>query len=609
MAKVYKRYGATTDGYRGERALLKERVVEGLEKISFTDNTYQLTATSPQTIYLDSSNMAAGNKIILPNAQDLWPNWKVSVINESTSTVNIYYYRSNENEDLALFKEVTGGNMTTCILLDDTTEIGTWTTLRTVDQTTIDLLDRYTSDVYEEIDFSFGQLQQDTTSLTVSLGTVMTGCPLKSTFIKTSESFAGVSGLQVSIGTAVDHTRFSQPYDLTAAVSDTNFTKDIYDDILSTSADTEIFAYFTGSNSFQSLTAGFVKIIVEKAKLIDPTILRNPIVQTQVPIGVIMNYAFTDTPEGYIRLDGSLWPNAAASIPQFVKKLNEINNKMTSANKLIISESEWNSINNTYGSCGKFAWIGSALRFPKITGFVRGLVDLNNLGKCVLDGLPNITGYIDANYDGRTSGASNSAIYSTTAPSSNGRGSTSGGNTRIYFNASRSNTVYGRSNEVQPKHVLYPYIISVYNKIQNASEIVLDEIIEDSVNKANTSLNNLLDTGLSTIRGTVISAFSRSGNGYIKLQPNSGVPIIIQWGSFTSNYDTRRTISLPTPFTALTYRIAMQNYNAGVASTGQNQMATTIYQQTTTSFSFYLQRVDNRSVSTSQVTHWIAIGY
>ena len=31
----------------------------------------------------------------------------------------------------------------------------------------------------------------------------------------------------------------------------------------------------------------------------------------------------------------------------------------------------------------------------------------------------------------------------------------------------------------------------VYNKIQNASEIVLDEIIEASVNKANVSLDNL----------------------------------------------------------------------------------------------------------------------
>ena len=604
MTKVYKRYGATTDGYRGQRALLKERVVEGLEKISFTDNTYQLTATSPQTIYLDASNMAAGNRIILPNAQDLWPNWKVSVINESTSTVNIYYYRSNENEDLALFKEVTGGNMTTCILLDDTTEIGTWTTLRTVDQTTVDLLDRYVSNVYEEVDFSFGQLQQDTTSLAISLGTVMTGCPLKSTFIKTSESFTGVSGLQVSIGTADDHTRFSQPYDLTAAVSDTNFTKDIYDDILSTSSDTEIFAYFTGNSSFQSLTTGFVKIVVEKARLIDPTILKNPIVQTQVPIGIIMNYAFTDTPKGYMRLDGNLWPNAAASIPQFIKKLNEINNKMTSANKLIISNSEWNSINNTYGSCGKFAWVGSSLRFPKIAGFVRGLIDLNNLGKCVLDGLPNITGtFQDGNEFGSNDQLSG-AFYRTNL---SGHTAFDGNATpnRVGFDASRSNSVYGRSSEVQPKHVLYPYIICVYNKIQNASEIILDEVIEASVNKANINLDNLNDSGISTLRNTIIPAISRNGNGYIKLQSSSGTPIIIQWG-LTGNIATNQsvTITLPTPFTTTNYRVGASPYTSAAAA-GDKRDFWWMDSYTTTSFKVY---ASYEYTSTARFS-WIAIGY
>ena len=29
MVQIYKKYGVTTGGYRGERAILKERVIEG----------------------------------------------------------------------------------------------------------------------------------------------------------------------------------------------------------------------------------------------------------------------------------------------------------------------------------------------------------------------------------------------------------------------------------------------------------------------------------------------------------------------------------------------------------------------------------------------------
>lgn len=503
MSKVYKKYGVTTDGYRGKRSILEERVIEGLKEATFADHLLQLTPESTKTIYLNSNNMSVGSYIVLPNAKDLWPNWQVAIINESNITCPIYYYTSNYAQ-LSLFKEVTGGNMTTCILLDDSTEEGTWTTLRTVEQSSVDLLNKYTSDVFEELEVTWNELKQDQTSIQFVLGSVLAGTAVKSVYIKTIEQFTGMTTLNVSVGTSDDTDKFSTVYDLTNAVADNNFTKDEFDEILSTTNDTTLYATFTGTG-LNDLTAGSVKIVVEKAKLIDPTVLKNPIVQTQIPMGVIMNYAFTDLPEGYWRLDGGLLPNATAAIPQFVKKLNTINNQMT-GQKLIVGIDEWNQIFATYGACGKFAWQGTSLKFPAINCFIQGLSDLTQLSKLTEAGLPNITGTFSAVRRGGNNNPSPSGAFTQTtwnARNGSGGGDDYGGT--FTLNASRSNSTYGRSNTVTPLNIKYPYIISVYNKIQNASAINLNEIIEASVNKANIDLDNLSITGTNFLTNFVTS--------------------------------------------------------------------------------------------------------
>lgn len=498
MSKVYKKYGVTTDGYRGKRSILEERVIEGLKEAIFTDHLLQLTPESTKTIYLNSNNMSVGSYIVLPNAKDLWPNWQVAIINESNITCPIYYYTSNYAQ-LSLFKEVTGGNMTTCILLDDSTEEGTWTTLRTVEQSSVDLLNKYTSDVFEELEVTWNELKQDQTSIQFVLGSVLAGTAVKSVYIKTTEQFTGMTTLNVSVGTSDDTDKFSTVYDLTNAVADNNFTKDEFDEILSTTNDTTLYATFTGTG-LNDLTAGSVKIVVEKAKLIDPTVLKNPIVQTQIPMGVIMNYAFTDLPEGYWRLDGGLLPNATAAIPQFVKKLNTINNQMT-GQKLIVGIDEWNQIFTTYGACGKFAWQGTSLKFPAINCFIQGLSDLTQLSKLTEAGLPDHT-HSPLYVAGSNRDVGDPGRYVLTANREENGIQT---NTNGYTGGVREGGIWGKSDTVTPLNIKYPYIISVYNKIQNASAINLDEIIEASVNKANIDLDNLSITGTNFLTNFVTS--------------------------------------------------------------------------------------------------------
>ena len=560
MVQIYKKYGVTTGGYRGERAILKERVIEGLTNPNFTDQALQLTADSEQTIVLTNSNMANGYYIILPDATTLWPNWRVSIINESNFSCNIYYYTSGSTQ-LNLFKELGGANMTTCILLNDTTSEGEWTTLRTVENdTNADLLSKYTTNIFEPIEFTWNLLQQDTESdesdgglLKFSLGPVLAGTSIRSIYLKTAEQFTFDAdsdvdtSLSVSVGTATNPTQFISSYDLTQSVANNNFTKDYFEEILSTDVNQDIYAYFIGTN-LSLLNAGRLKIVVEKAKLIDPTILKNPIVQTQLPIGTIMNYLFVDAdgkvPEGYWRLDGTVFPNAATAIPQFVQKLTETNNRLPGPEKLLVGSDQWHQIDNTYGSCGKFCWEGSGLRFPKINNFIQGLSDITQLGKLMEATDVNSPHFhVTGNFNwGSNNGWFSTRGYGTTAnmPSGGGvtgwNGSGNGGYHSVASTVTGNQiTSYqiqsGTSTKVQPESIRYPYIISIYNKIQNSAEIDLDAIIEASVNKANISLNNLNALGTKVITDSCIPDYesvvtgSASANTFIPTAKNSLVEV------------------------------------------------------------------------------------
>lgn len=493
MALKYKRIGATTDGYRGKRAILEERVIEGLNNNpTFTNDNLILDVNSARTIYF-KSNVEEGNKIILPDVFTLWNNWQITLINDSAVDIPIYYF--GELNQLNLFKTLVTGTMLTIILVDNTaTDQQGWTTLRTSEAS---IGDRYITTVLDTLTVDYRQLlpleSEDTISFPLS--TVLKGTPVKSIYIKPTETFQGDAGLKLSIGTEDNNTLFYNNLDITNSISNNNFSKDIFEEILSTQEDVSIFAYFSGNN-LASLEAGSINITVEKIKEIDPTLLNNAIVQTQLPVGTILSYVFdgNNPPEGFWPLNGSLVPNARTAIPQFVKKLEETDANI-GTEKLIVGLQQWNDIYNANGSCGKFAWSGTDLKFPAINCFIQGLGingTLNDLAKLIPAGLPNITGKagvqpgISGTY--RLEGAFYTADNNVRV---DGGDSNSWSYPNLALDASRSSSIYGNSDTVQPQSIKYPYIISIYNKIQNAAYIDLLELKENSVDKANITLDNV----------------------------------------------------------------------------------------------------------------------
>ena len=490
MVKQYNKFAATTDGYRGKRVILNQRVIEGLEQPTFNNGVLLLNSESAKTQYLNNSNMAKGYFIVLPKAIDMWNNWQVAIINDSSSELPIYYY-TDDLTDLHLFKTLNAGNMCTCILVDSTTETGVWTTLRTLDTISADTTEKYTSNIFDEFEIEYNNLQSSN-SIEIPLSLINAGTAVRSIYVKTIEQFVGATSLKVSIGTDENNSLFFSDIDLTAAVSDTNFDKDLFEEILSNTNNVNVKAFFNGSG-LVNLTAGKVKIVIERAKLIDPTVLRNAIVNTTVPTGAIMSYVFNDLPAGWFRLDGAVLSNANQAAPQFVAKLNEANNKQV-GEKLIIGKDEWEQIERTYGSCGKFCWIGANLRFPKITGFIKGLTDITQLGKAELDTMRPITGIIGGQSNQNT-GNTKGAFYVANAYGRNGGLEDWAPYADFGFDSSRLGANYSGS-ETQPKCVKYPYIMSVFNKVQWTSQLDYDNLIRASINKADVDLSNVQSINL-----------------------------------------------------------------------------------------------------------------
>ena len=247
-------------------------------------------------------------------------------------------------------------------------------------------------------------------------------------------------------------------------------------------------SYSDVNSSFTSLTQGSVEIIIEYADNINPVNLLNPIIQGQImPLGIVIYYPFARTiPAGYVRLDGTKIKNVKNKFPEFYDLLQSNPQMIYGGNSPIVqsddgsdynyydiskdnsNNSVWkNLVKNNDGNYAKFVWVNdNDIRTPVIDCFIRGFVGdiTTDFAQYYNDGLPNITGGVNiTNGGGNGYGAFN-------YPTGNGnliQASTVAGNNGFNFNASRSSLIYGRANEVRPKNITYPYIMSYYHTIQN----------------------------------------------------------------------------------------------------------------------------------------------
>lgn len=219
-----------------------------------------------------------------------------------------------------------------------------------------------------------------------------------------------------------------------------------------------------------------------------------------VPIGTILSYASATPPNGFLVCDGS------EVLKTDYAELFEI-------------------IGDTYGT----ATDTTKFKLPDLRDkFVQGAN--GNLGISKDAGLPNITGkfYHDTNAKAGLSGA---FTYEGTGRQ-NLANDTPTNSGLITFDASKSNSIYGNSDTVQPPSVCLTYIIKALKVSDKYAEEV-GALIDDS----------------STATNKVWSS-QKVNEGFIKIhQKNTSVTTAVyQW--FVARYDSQtKTVSITIPIT------------------------------------------------------------
>lgn len=293
-------------------------------------------------------------------------------------------------------------------------------------------------------------------------------------------------------------------------------------------------------------------------------------------IGEIVTSTIPLDDAGLHLLDGSLLQYA--SYKDFIDYIASIYNANSN---YFCTESQWQSSVTSYGVCGKFVYnsTNNTVRLPKITGFVEGASGIASLGDLTQAGLPNITG-ITRGMSGGSGAFSSSA----------GSGTWGGSTTTIYdnsFDASRSNSIYGNSNTVQPQSVKVLYYIVIATTTRTDIQVDIDEIATDLNGKADTDLSNV-----PTSKGILETSYV-NGTSWYRVYSDGWC----EQGGVVPTSTTQ--VNYLKPFINTNYSILMQYINISSSST--------------TYYIHYCAPVKSTGsftvTSSSSTRQWVAFGY
>lgn len=286
-------------------------------------------------------------------------------------------------------------------------------------------------------------------------------------------------------------------------------------------------------------------------------------------------------------LDGALIQGGGI-YSDFVSYMANLYGDGTDIPNYFCSQVDWETAVSTYGVCGKFVYnsTNNTVRLPKITGIIEGTTDLTALGDLVEAGLPNITGTFSPWAEGNS--LATGAFY---VVSNNQKGTNQGGdsdNTLFGFDASRSSSVYGNSNTIQPQTIKAFYYIVIANAVKNGISVDIDEIATDLNNKAD--LSDMVEVQC------IIETYS-NGTSWYRVYSDGWC----EQGGRTTNTGAE-TITFLKPFIdANYYGSACPNYDArtdGINAYVGNLTATTM--------TIYNKQYGTSSTS---IMNWYACGY
>lgn len=266
------------------------------------------------------------------------------------------------------------------------------------------------------------------------------------------------------------------------------------------------------------------------------------------------------------------WNPFLGSIDLSASYININNTRWWSGTKrgIFTTEAEWQSCVNQHGVCGKFVYddVNRTVRLPKVSGFIEGTLDSSTLGDLVEAGSPNISGNIttfSGNYAGpfyktgcngafsATYTVTNRYAYDSSSPQSDAASS-------VNLNASRSSTIYGNSDTVQPQSIKVFYYIVLGTVTKTEIQVNIDNVLNDLALKADTDMDNLTATGKAALAHAAMPS-----ERYIDLTlpASTGTVIAPDDGfmhlTFQDNVSSNATVSLVVHDTSVP-RLSGHNY-------------------------------------------------
>lgn len=248
---------------------------------------------------------------------------------------------------------------------------------------------------------------------------------------------------------------------------------------------------------------------------------------------------------------------------------------------------------STYGQCGKFLLneIYGLLRFPTVKYFTQGVGSLTDIGSALKAGLPNITGNLGAN-----TFTSGEPFDNGTALSGNGRWSGPDGQgwvmTQLYFDASKSNSIYGNSNTVQPQAIRYPYYIVVASGYKSTQQVNFDNIASE----------------INILKKRYLTHWYVSGTTWYNIY-NDGWKECGGTSENVGNSSTGSKITLPVTFSNTNYTLLTTVFTTGSSKDNSGNSAVPLA-ITKNSFNISLQWVSaNSSGYFAGKIKWFACGY
>ena len=232
----------------------------------------------------------------------------------------------------------------------------------------------------------------------------------------------------------------------------------------------------------------------------------------------------------------------------------EFYNWVLAHTELQCTSAQYEASLTTYGECAKYVIGDGSLRLPLIKNYIKAANPSEGI-KNIEAGLPNITGKT-GRFAGRKEEGTG-ALRTVDYGQSSGTRDEQHNSSRITFDASLSNPIYGKSSTVTPASTtLYPWVVA-YTAAIPASTAQAAAFQQGLSGKADTNLGNLSAAGKALASGLGMpsnryidltlgasgSTYTAPANGYFCLRGNSGISGNFQISFYNQTANFRQTVS------------------------------------------------------------------